>query len=107
MAGSNQDVSPIEGAIIASEQNLVVLSSNYRLGAFGFLFSEFLDDRISEEHGLEYYEGKITSGNQGLMDQQMAMIWTAENAKVSDFNSRYDDHFSFLRGIAKASQSVE
>ncbi|CBY14372.1 unnamed protein product [Oikopleura dioica] len=81
MGGSNQDVNANEGAIIASEQNLVVITSNYRLGVFGFLFSEHLDDRIADEHGLEYYEDKITSGNQGLMDQQMAMIWTAENAK--------------------------
>ena len=81
MGGSNQDVSANEGAIIASEQNLIVITSNYRLGVFGFLFSEQLDDKIADEHELEYYENKITSGNQGLMDQQMAMIWTAENAK--------------------------
>lgn len=83
LGGTNKVISPNKGSIIALEQNIVVMSANYRLGAFGFLFSELLDDQIDKEHGLEYYDDKITSGNQGLMDQQMAMIWTGEYSKVS------------------------
>ena len=82
LGGSNKAISPNKGSIIALEQNIVVVTANYRLGAFGFLFSSLLDDQIDKEHGLEYYDGKITSGNQGLMDQQMAMIWTGEFSKV-------------------------
>ena len=79
---ANKVISPNKGSIIALEQNIVVVSANYRLGAFGFLFSNLLDDQIDKEHGLEYYDGQVTSGNQGLMDQQMAMIWTGKFSKV-------------------------
>ena len=82
LGGTNKVISPNKGSIIAHEQNIVVVSANYRLGAFGFLFSSLLDDQIDKEHDLEYYDGKVTSGNQGLMDQQMAMIWTGEFSKV-------------------------
>ena len=55
------------------------MSANYRFGVFGFMFSNSLQDRIAPEHGIQYYDNLPVSGNQGLMDQQMAMIWTREN----------------------------
>lgn len=51
-----------EGDLLAREHGVVVVSVNYRLGAFGFL---------AHEDGL--------SGNYGLMDQQMALEWTRDN----------------------------
>lgn len=47
------------------ERNLVVVTINYRLGAFGFM-------------ALETFE---VSGNQGLKDQAMALIWIRRNIK--------------------------
>ena len=46
---------------------VLVISANYRLGVFGFWFHPSLDP---ESVGL------VDSGNQGLLDQQMAMKWT-------------------------------
>ena len=52
-----------DGRYLASEQNIVVVSLNYRLGAFGFLA---MGDPSSP-------------GNQGLMDQAMALQWVQDN----------------------------
>lgn len=52
------------GCFLSRSENLVVVSMNYRLGAFGFLA---LRDHSS------------IHGNAGLMDQQMALRWVADN----------------------------
>ncbi|XP_060095211.1 cholinesterase-like [Heteronotia binoei] len=51
------------GASLAAEENLIVVSLNYRLGALGFL---------SLPPG--------APGNAGLWDQQLALKWVKENA---------------------------
>ena len=53
----------MHGADFLIEQNVIVVTINYRLGIFGFLS---LDTP-------EY------SGNMGLKDQQLALKWTHEN----------------------------
>ncbi|CBY18556.1 unnamed protein product [Oikopleura dioica] len=80
-------VTPDKGAFIAATQDVVIVSVNYRLGAFGFLFSE---------------ADSPSSGNQGLMDQQMAMIWVAENAKY--FGGNEND--ITIGGMSAGGQSV-
>lgn len=52
------------GQHLAKKQGVVVVTLNYRLGAFGFLTHPALD---AEEGG--------TSGNQGLWDQNLALQW--------------------------------
>ncbi|KAL8212964.1 UNVERIFIED_CONTAM: hypothetical protein K2H54_059851 [Gekko kuhli] len=51
------------GASLAAEENLVVVSLNYRLGALGFLSLP-----------------PSAPGNAGLWDQQLALKWVKENA---------------------------
>jgi para-nitrobenzyl esterase len=54
------------GQFLAENHGVVVVSMNYRLGVFGFF-----------EHPDLVAEG--SSGNQGLLDQQMAMQWVHDN----------------------------
>lgn len=50
-------------SVLAREQGVVAVSVNYRLGALGFLA----------------LPGENVSGNYGLMDQQLALRWVADN----------------------------
>ena len=54
-----------DGARLASQGDMVVVTINYRLGALGFLSTPELDD---------------TGGNYGLMDQAAALRWVHRNA---------------------------
>jgi para-nitrobenzyl esterase len=56
------------GQFLAKNQNVVVVSLNYRLGWFGFFNQAELD---AEEGG--------ASGNQGLWDQRAALVWVQKN----------------------------
>jgi para-nitrobenzyl esterase len=57
-----------DGAALAAA-GVVVVSMNYRLGAFGFLAHPALT--AEDEHG--------SSGNLGLLDQQLALAWVQAN----------------------------
>ncbi|ADY26692.1 Carboxylesterase [Deinococcus proteolyticus MRP] len=61
--GAGYDYDP---SVLAREQNVVVVSVNYRLGALGFLAAEALNDG-----------GRV--GNFGLLDQQLALNWVRGN----------------------------
>jgi para-nitrobenzyl esterase len=56
------------GQFMAESQGVVVVTLNYRLGAFGFFTNAALDQ---EEGGV--------SGNQGLWDQTLALQWAQAN----------------------------
>lgn len=57
-----------DGARLAARGDVVVVSINYRLGAFGFLY-------LGEVGGAAYAE----SGNLGLLDQVAALRWVKDN----------------------------
>ncbi|CAH8442692.1 unnamed protein product [Dicrocoelium dendriticum] len=56
-------LSVYEGRFLAARQNIIVASMNYRVGPFGFLYTESAD----------------VPGNMGLWDQRMAMKWIKDN----------------------------
>ena len=58
-----------DGERLAREENIIVVTANYRLGVFGFLAHTQLS--AEAEYG--------GSGNYGLLDQQMAIRWVREN----------------------------
>ncbi|XP_074599126.1 cholinesterase-like [Brevipalpus obovatus] len=55
------------GSYLAAKGNVILVSINYRLGAFGFLFG-------NDEHE--------APGNVALFDQRMAMAWVKENIRA-------------------------
>ena len=55
--------------IVSLTQNTIVVATNYRLNAFGFLGSDRLRD-----------EATGSTGNIGLLDQRAAMRWIHANA---------------------------
>jgi para-nitrobenzyl esterase len=72
--GSAADLSPLtlgtaiyDGTDLATSSNVVVVTINYRLAAFGFFSHAALRDEGSP------------SGNQGLQDQQAALRWVQDN----------------------------
>ena len=59
-SGSNQK----EFQRLVLEQGVMVVTLNYRLGVYGFLYSSQIE------------AGETYSGNWGLLDQQLGMQWT-------------------------------
>lgn len=58
---------------LAKRGDVVVVSMNYRVGAFGFLAHPGLSTESRVETGVS------ASGNYGLMDQQAALRWVQDN----------------------------
>lgn len=68
--GSSRD--PMyDGASLAIDGKVIVVSMNYRLGVLGFL-SGLKDKNTGEE----------LNGNYGLLDQQLALKWVKENIRT-------------------------
>lgn len=75
--GATSDLLPVaggrlfyDGQSLAQNHGVVVVSMNYRLGVFGYL-----------AHAALRAEGS-PSGNQGLLDQQLALAWVRDNIAV-------------------------
>lgn len=67
-----------DGAALASKGDTMVVTINYRLGAFGFLALPSLDNESADR----------SSGAYGLMDQQAALRWAVRNAVAFGGNPR-------------------
>ena len=64
-----------EGGKLSNEQDVIVVNFNYRLNAFGFLYSE-------------KFQGEI-KGNFGIYDCLLAMEWVKKN--IEDFGGDSDN----------------
>jgi len=60
----------LNGANLARRQDVVVITLNHRLNAFGYLQLEGSDERFAD------------SGNAGLLDIVMGLSWVRENAAI-------------------------
>ncbi|MDA8137842.1 MAG: carboxylesterase family protein [Desulfobacteraceae bacterium] len=61
-----------DGVDLALAGNLIVVTINYRLGIFGFFAHPALDREATDN----------SSGNYGLMDQQLALRWVQDNIQA-------------------------
>lgn len=66
--GGSGDVKTYDGSGLASK-DIIVVTMNYRLGAFGFL----------AHPDLSAESGHNSSGNYGILDQQFALHWVRDN----------------------------
>ena len=80
------------GQTLAAETGVIVVSPNYRLGAFGFLAHSAL--AAADPTG--------ASGNYGLMDQQAALRWVRDN--IARFGG--DPNNVTIAGTSAGGQSV-
>ncbi|XP_013413119.1 cAMP-regulated D2 protein [Lingula anatina] len=76
------------GETLASMENVVVVTINYRLGALGFLFADEGPD--------------APQGNYGVMDQRFALAWVQRN--IRNFGGNPDEVTIF--GQSAGAQSV-
>ncbi|CAH8447437.1 unnamed protein product [Dicrocoelium dendriticum] len=68
-----------DGSVLAATQQVIVLSMQYRLGAFGFLRLDPEAGTTSKIRNNVSDVNTIALGNQGLYDQLLALEWTNEN----------------------------
>ena len=71
VTGTGADYDP---SVMVSENNIIVVTINYRLGALGWLVEPGL---LAETPS--FFQNVDDAGNYGLMDQQFAMQWVQRN----------------------------
>jgi len=78
---------------LAVKGHVIVVTINYRLGAFGFLALSGLD-------------AQGASGDYGLMDQQAALRWVRQNARAFGGNPRDVTEFGESAGAASVCDNM-
>jgi len=70
--GSGDDLQTRGDRLVATFEDVIVVTLNYRLGSLGFLGSEELREETFRRFGVN------STGNQGLMDMQAALRWVQD-----------------------------
>lgn len=68
--GAGSDTAPDDAAELVWNHKVVVVSTNYRLGVFGFSGSESLRARDN------------STGNYGIQDQRLALVWVQKHIRA-------------------------
>jgi para-nitrobenzyl esterase len=71
ITGTGADYDP---SVMVAENNIIVVTINYRLGALGWLVEPGL-----LTHTPSFFQNAGDAGNYGLMDQQFALQWVQRN----------------------------
>jgi len=66
-----------DGRTVAGQSDMIIVTLNYRLGAFGWLYNNGVIE-----------DGETNSGNWGFLDQQKAIKWVHNN--IGNFNGDPD-----------------
>ena len=82
--GDEQEFGFYNGEALASSRDVIIVAANYRVGAFGFLAIDAL-----EEEDKALGSGQGTYGNYGIQDQSMALKWVKDN--ISAFGGDPED----------------
>lgn len=69
--GDRFELGLYDGINLALKRNVIIVAANYRLNVFGFLASRVLQSQ----------DPNNSTGNMGLLDQRLAMVWTQNNIR--------------------------